>query len=354
MPFANLTQRDKDAFFALLDEYFESRPHLFQNTVNAGAATSMTNGTAVAKPAPSVVNTPPRTPARALSTSSNTSQQATSTPPIPKPRSSGPPAVPARTATPRIVEPAPEEHEARDNDNDSIDSAPVSVSSRIAAAQAAFGNSLGPGNGRPPVPSQRRFSSASNASNTSQAKAASPPPTQTHFHTPPTTTSSSPPPPPARANSGANAPSTPNGSANGLVSSRGMGSIDTSSAGAAVSTVFSFKGMGKNEKKPTGVHVQQKSAFERPKTKDTYAPPPSRSTPKVEEPPVTMQGDDDGEYAKGEWVEALYDFDSSDATDLPFKAGQQVFVTERTSKDWWMAQSGDKEGLIPAAYVKVL
>lgn len=67
-----------------------------------------------------------------------------------------------------------------------------------------------------------------------------------------------------------------------------------------------------------------------------------------------MQGDDDGEYAKGEWVEALYDFDSSDATDLPFKAGQQVFVTERTSKDWWMAQSGDKEGLIPAAYVKVL
>ena len=84
--------------------YFESRPHLFQNMGNAGSATSMTNGTAVAKPMTNVVNTPPRTPARALSTSSGTSQHAVSMPPVPKPRSSGPPAVPSRTATPRIVE----------------------------------------------------------------------------------------------------------------------------------------------------------------------------------------------------------------------------------------------------------
>lgn len=37
MVFANFSEEDKQAFFELLDEYFESRPHLFGGTKSKGA-----------------------------------------------------------------------------------------------------------------------------------------------------------------------------------------------------------------------------------------------------------------------------------------------------------------------------
>ncbi|KAI0329972.1 SH3-domain-containing protein [Cubamyces sp. BRFM 1775] len=49
MVFARLTPADKDAFFALLDEYFESRPELFKN--GNGSNASAINGVAAGKAA---------------------------------------------------------------------------------------------------------------------------------------------------------------------------------------------------------------------------------------------------------------------------------------------------------------
>lgn len=43
-----------------------------------------------------------------------------------------------------------------------------------------------------------------------------------------------------------------------------------------------------------------------------------------------------------------------DPTDLSITAGERLLITERNSKDWWTAESDNGQGLIPAAYVKVL
>lgn len=282
-------------------------------------------------------------------------------------------------------------------ENEDVDEAPVSVADRIKAAQAALGAGGAVG-GKPPVPTPRRPSARSTDSASMPTSPPpppsrggsgppAPPPRTTPSPTPPPSASLSAPAPPRRTPSGNAAevaPPQPNrpGGPGGLVSSRGIGSIDTSSAGSAVSTVFSFKGMGKNEKKGPDMYIPtQPSAFSRAKTKDTYAPPPRRgasetnTVSKKHEPepePEAEQEEEEGEYAQGEWVEALYEFDSSvsdnsqndddalltlliqDSTDLSFKAKDQLFVTERTSKDWWMAEKDGRSGLIPAAYVKPL
>ena len=132
--------------------------------------------------------------------------------------------------------------------------------------------------------------------------------------------------------------------------------------------------------------VPTNPAFERPKTKDTFAPPPRRGNSDGTSPapvsqaalPAEEEGEEEEEEeaaAQGEWVEALYDLEAtvrifvftdsmrtfSDAflglkepTDLSFKAGDQIWVTDRPSKDWWMAEVDGKSGLVPATYVKPL
>lgn len=84
-----------------------------------------------------------------------------------------------------------------------------------------------------------------------------------------------------------------------------------------------------------------------------------------------MTLEEEEEEAAGEWCVALYDFSSSvclhsscsrifaniivkEPTDLSFKADDQIWVTERMSKDWWMAEIDGKSGLVPAAYVKLM
>ncbi|KAG8819894.1 hypothetical protein FRC19_009426, partial [Serendipita sp. 401] len=128
MVFATLSQRDKEAFFSLLDEYFESRPHLF-------AGSSAPRTTAAAVPPPSTtVTAANRTPSRPIPVPS-VQHSPPASPPAIKPKSFVPakpvpvPTTRKLTPTPRIVEPPSytEEHEQQqesENGNENVDAAP--------------------------------------------------------------------------------------------------------------------------------------------------------------------------------------------------------------------------------------
>jgi len=93
-------------------------------------------------------------------------------------------------------------------------------------------------------------------------------------------------------------------------------------------------------------------AFAPPKNK--WGPPPTRgaATPPSQEEPEEEEAEE--EEAQGEWAEALYDYDSKDPGDLRIRANENVWVTERTSDDWWTGEFEGKTGLFPASYVKIL
>ncbi|KAJ7929146.1 SH3-domain-containing protein [Mycena leptocephala] len=87
--------------------------------------------------------------------------------------------------------------------------------------------------------------------------------------------------------------------------------------------------------------------------KNKWGPPPARGsvTPPSQE---EEEEEEEEEAAEGEWAEALYDYDSKDPGDLRIRANQNVWVTERTSDDWWTGEFQGKTGLFPASYVKIL
>ncbi|KAJ7499363.1 SH3-domain-containing protein [Mycena latifolia] len=91
--------------------------------------------------------------------------------------------------------------------------------------------------------------------------------------------------------------------------------------------------------------------------KNAYGPPPGRAGGPAATPPAQEEEPEEEEAeeeAQGEWAEALYDYDSTDAGDLQIRANQNVWVTERTSDDWWTGEFQGKTGLFPASYVKIL
>ncbi|KAJ6567327.1 SH3-domain-containing protein [Mycena vulgaris] len=90
--------------------------------------------------------------------------------------------------------------------------------------------------------------------------------------------------------------------------------------------------------------------------KNTYGPPPGRAGAAAATPPPAQEEEEEEEEeeAQGEWAEALYDYDSAAAGDLQIRANQNVWVTERTSDDWWTGEFEGKTGLFPASYVKIL
>ncbi|KAJ6543874.1 hypothetical protein B0H19DRAFT_1168749 [Mycena capillaripes] len=144
------------------------------------------------------------------------------------------------------------------------------------------------------------------------------------------------PPPPSTANSAAS-----------LKSVRKFGSdVDTTSA---KNMFTSIRTAGKTKHNTPIVPP----AFAPPENK--WGSPPPRggaaaSPPSYEEP----EDAEEEEEAEGEWAEALYDYDSTDPGDLQIKANQNVWVTERTSDDWWTGEFQGKTGLFPASYVKIL
>ncbi|KDN51799.1 hypothetical protein RSAG8_00347, partial [Rhizoctonia solani AG-8 WAC10335] len=60
------------------------------------------------------------------------------------------------------------------------------------------------------------------------------------------------------------------------------------------------------------------------------------------------------EHAQGEPAEALYDYNSSAAEDINVRQGDRFIVVERTSDDWWTGEINGRRGLLPASYVRLL
>ncbi len=54
-------------------------------------------------------------------------------------------------------------------------------------------------------------------------------------------------------------------------------------------------------------------------------------------------------------AQALYDFDSSEPDELPFKAGDLIKVySAPDDNDWWQGEFSGKVGIFPKAYVQLL
>ncbi|THU89953.1 hypothetical protein K435DRAFT_276294 [Dendrothele bispora CBS 962.96] len=88
--------------------------------------------------------------------------------------------------------------------------------------------------------------------------------------------------------------------------------------------------------------------------KSSFAPPPVHR--KEPEPEPEPEEEAEAEEAEGMWVEVLYDYDPADPNDLEIRADQRIWVTEKTTDDWWTGQveGSGKAGLFPATYVKLL
>lgn len=56
--------------------------------------------------------------------------------------------------------------------------------------------------------------------------------------------------------------------------------------------------------------------------------------------------------ASSETVEALYDWQGHESTDLSLRKGDRIEILEKTNKDWWRGKCNGVEGLFPSNYVK--
>ncbi|KAF8485230.1 SH3-domain-containing protein [Russula ochroleuca] len=272
MPFANLPTHEKDAFFALLDEYFTTRPDLLSRV--GGAGTPGAAGAAITAAAQRAVTANPAAASRLLAAGINRANNS----------SSG-----STTAA---------------GSNNGHTPPAVNVG-RVAAAAHAF-SAVAP----PP------------------SKAASPP----MAHKAP--------------------------DVNKLVPQKKFGDVDVSSAGAMFRSLRGSTA-AKNAPPPT---MYTPPAFAGKKASSSFAPPPMRrvsaSTPPSIAPAPEPEEDAQPEWAveeeAGEWTEALYDYTSEEAGDLPLQAGERVRVTEKTSPEWWTGEVDGRSGLFPASYVKPL
>ncbi|QRW00184.1 SH3 domain-containing protein [Ceratobasidium sp. AG-Ba] len=62
----------------------------------------------------------------------------------------------------------------------------------------------------------------------------------------------------------------------------------------------------------------------------------------------------DPQPAHGERAEALYDYTSDDPGDINVRQGDKLIIVERTSDDWWTGEINGQRGLLPASYVRIL
>ncbi|KAF8490968.1 SH3-domain-containing protein [Russula emetica] len=285
MPFANLPTHEKDAFFALLDEYFTSRPDLLSRIGGAGTAQ-------LASPEP----ISPYAPGAAAIT----------------------------TAAHRAITKNP------------------AAASRLLTAgiNHASGSPGGSGNSTTAAGNNGHAQALNIGRIATAAQAFSPPPKS----------SSSPP----VAQKGPDA--------NKLVPQKKFGDVDVSSAG---SMFRSLRGStaAKNAPPPT---VYTPPAFTGKKSSGLPPPPVRRVSssttasaasahvPEPEEDAAQPRSTEEEEAGAGEWAEALYDYTSREASDLPLRVGERVLVTEKTSSDWWTGQVDGRSGLFPALYVKIL
>ncbi|KAF9224400.1 SH3-domain-containing protein [Gyrodon lividus] len=118
------------------------------------------------------------------------------------------------------------------------------------------------------------------------------------------------------------------------------------------------------EKPPTTPVASIPSAFSSPR--NNFGPPPVRrvtseassgiAPPAPTFPRRQLAPEPEPEEPQGEWADVLYDYSSEDPGDLAIEAGSRVWVTAKSSDDWWTGQIEGRggEGLFPASYVKLL
>ncbi|GJE84802.1 SH3 domain-containing protein [Phanerochaete sordida] len=304
MVFADLDSSEKDAFFALLDEYFASRPDVFGALAGEDVASS-----SQAQPPP--VNPLHNAAGRAAASAIHNAFTAHSKP----------------SPEPTFTEPS--WRRTSNTSSPEVSSATVSnAAGRVAAAAAMFGSPASPA--APPRPPPRRVSSS-----------ASPP---EQYETPPAR------PPPV-------APRPP-ASAASLVQQKKFGDVDLTSGKNMYLSIR--HGTANKTATPPPVAAPVPAAL--PHIKNSFAPPPRRvpsavSSPKSESkasPPPPPPPPRPQPEPEGEWAEAMYEYTSDDPGDLPLEEGQRVLIIERTSDDWWTGEYEGRRGLVPASYVKVL
>ncbi|KIM60772.1 hypothetical protein SCLCIDRAFT_1216479 [Scleroderma citrinum Foug A] len=319
MVFTRLSAQEKEAFFGLLDEYFQSRPELLNATANGNA------GGAAAAPG---IHISPATAASAV-------QRALAA-------TSGPTPSPGH------------------NNNNNTSTGARNVQGMLgrnnpfgpAASSAASNPEVGHAAGRVAA-AALAFSSGNAAGKTTEGGVATTSPGPTPKLPPPgvprripSFTSTA----PQEPSSG----STPGSEIDKLISKK--------------NSVFS------SFKKNTVPQTPLPPTFSAPK--GTFGPPPVRRVPSTSETsdkssspvppappgrrvPVVRQPEPEPEpesEQQGEWVEVLYDYSSEDPGDLNIEAGSRILVTERSSEDWWTGkiEGQGREGLFPASYVKLL
>nr|2F2W_A Chain A, Spectrin alpha chain, brain [Gallus gallus]2JM8_A Chain A, Spectrin alpha chain, brain [Gallus gallus]2JM9_A Chain A, Spectrin alpha chain, brain [Gallus gallus]2JMA_A Chain A, Spectrin alpha chain, brain [Gallus gallus] len=55
-----------------------------------------------------------------------------------------------------------------------------------------------------------------------------------------------------------------------------------------------------------------------------------------------------------ELVLALYDYQEKSPAEVTMKKGDILTLLNSTNKDWWKVEVNDRQGFVPAAYVKKL
>ena len=50
-------------------------------------------------------------------------------------------------------------------------------------------------------------------------------------------------------------------------------------------------------------------------------------------------------------AQALYDYNGSNADELPFSEGDQLSIVENSDADWWKAEQNGMVFIVPAAYL---
>nr|3M0P_A Chain A, Spectrin alpha chain, brain [Gallus gallus]3M0Q_A Chain A, Spectrin alpha chain, brain [Gallus gallus]3M0R_A Chain A, Spectrin alpha chain, brain [Gallus gallus]3M0T_A Chain A, Spectrin alpha chain, brain [Gallus gallus]3M0U_A Chain A, Spectrin alpha chain, brain [Gallus gallus] len=55
-----------------------------------------------------------------------------------------------------------------------------------------------------------------------------------------------------------------------------------------------------------------------------------------------------------ELVLALYDYQEKSPDEVTMKKGDILTLLNSTNKDWWKVEVNDRQGFVPAAYVKKL
>ena len=53
-----------------------------------------------------------------------------------------------------------------------------------------------------------------------------------------------------------------------------------------------------------------------------------------------------------ECVVALYDYQETSPREISMKKGDVLTLLNSTNKDWWKVEVNDRQGFVPAAYVK--